>query len=83
MYRWLTRNEVAQKLGIHPNTLFRLEKKPEFPRRSTALGGPRWREDEIDRYMERGRPQDMRVPHHSESSAQVASFQMRGVSHGE
>lgn len=82
MHRWLTRHEVAEKLGIHLNTLFKLEKKPGFPRRSSALGGPRWREDEIDRYMEHGRQGGGRSPSLAEPQARIASIRLRGAEHG-
>ncbi len=55
MIRWLTRAQVAEKLNTHPNSLYRLEKKPGFPKRSETLGVPRWREDEIEHFMEKGR----------------------------
>lgn len=55
MSKWLTRTQVAERLGIHRNSLFRLEQRPDFPRRSETLGTPRWREDEIEEFMERGR----------------------------
>ncbi len=55
MTRWITREAVAQLLSTHPNTVYKLEKKPDFPRCTRALGNPRWREDEIQRYMEKGR----------------------------
>jgi predicted DNA-binding transcriptional regulator AlpA len=55
MTRWLTRAELAEKLSTHPNSIYRFEQKPGFPERSQILGAPRWREDEIDLYMESGR----------------------------
>lgn len=55
MHRWLTKAQVAEKLGIHPNTVYRLEQRSGFPRRSEALGNPRWRDDEIEEFMERNR----------------------------
>ena len=54
MVNWLTREQLAAKLGMHPNTIYRREQEPDFPKRSTALGPPRWNEEEVDRYMRRG-----------------------------
>lgn len=51
MHKWLTKAQVAEKLGVHPNTIYRLEKRPDFPPRSDALGNPRWRDDEIEKFM--------------------------------
>ena len=64
MTRWLSRQQVAEKLGTHPNTIYKLEKRPDFPKRSSAMSQPRWREDEIDAYMEEGR----KAPRQSEAS---------------
>jgi predicted DNA-binding transcriptional regulator AlpA len=53
--RWLNRTQVATLLGIHPNSLYKLERRADFPKRSLALGSPRWRSDELHQWMENGR----------------------------
>lgn len=55
IHRWLTRQQVAEKLGCHINTIYKLKRRRDFPLPSTAAGHPRWREDEIDCYMESGK----------------------------
>lgn len=51
MRKWLTTNEVCEKLRIDRSTLHRLEKRGEFPKRSDKLKTPRWPDDEIERHM--------------------------------
>lgn len=39
---WLTREELASRIDVHPNNIYRLEDEGRLPRRSTTLGPPRW-----------------------------------------
>ncbi len=51
---WLNRTQLAEMLGTHPNSIFRLERRSDFPRRSTALGPPRWKKEEVEEFMRKG-----------------------------
>ena len=62
MRKWLTINQVCEKLVIDRSTLFRLEKSGNFPKRSNRLKTPRWPEDEIELYMVEAAPADLHVP---------------------
>ena len=53
MIKWLTRKQLAAKLGIHPNSIPRYERKKGFPKRSMSLGVPRWEDRKVDQYMKR------------------------------
>lgn len=81
MTRWITREAVAELLSTHPNTVYRLEKRPDFPRCTRALGNPRWREDEIQRYMEKGRTSPTQEEA-SPASTGTQIFLAEGTDHG-
>lgn len=72
MAKWITRRQLAEKLGVHPNSIVRYEKRPGFPKRSTALGNPRWEEAKIDRYMKRMAREEARAEARAKKSAASA-----------
>jgi predicted DNA-binding transcriptional regulator AlpA len=51
----LTQNEVATIMGIRRETLWRLQKDPNFPKPIMILTQKKWKRSEIDEYLEKTR----------------------------
>lgn len=50
--RLLTAREVADRLGVHPETVLRWTRRGELPARRLPGGAIRYREDELDEWLD-------------------------------
>jgi excisionase family DNA binding protein len=60
--RWLSINELCEKLGISRNTYYRRVEDGKIPEPSMHMGQKRWYEPDIDKLMQssKGKPNDER-----------------------
>lgn len=72
----LTRQTLAHKLGVSTKTVDRLRNQPTFPRPLTIGAALRWREEDVDRWVDSGIRQPERAarrPGRRKSAAELLS----------
>lgn len=65
-HRFITHAEIAERLQLHPaHVRDRLTKRPDFPRPYIFGAARRWREDEVEDWIESRRqaPDGRRTPY--------------------